>query len=166
MSSPQSPIRWRRNRPTGRDGTQLASNGNHPPRVPFVLSVGVTGHRSDALAGESLGALRDRLMAAIRLITDAAIKSHAGQPGWFQTDRPGSSVGRKVLDGAGAGEWQTLLQERRRHSRVPGCAFSLIIGIADGRAKIAQHRTSTALRWLQTPLALQPTRPEPSMYHN
>jgi len=78
----------------------LASNGNHPPRVPFVLNVGVTGHRSDALAGDGLAALRDRLMAALRLITDAAMKAHAGQPGWFLPDAPRLQFVSPLADGA------------------------------------------------------------------
>lgn len=42
-----------------------------PPRVPFVLSVGVTGHRADSLSPESLAALPSRIGNLLGLIADA-----------------------------------------------------------------------------------------------
>ena len=43
-----------------------------PPRLPFVLSVGVTGHRAEALPADGLATLRERIGAILELITDAA----------------------------------------------------------------------------------------------
>ena len=42
-----------------------------PPRLPFVLSVGVTGHRVDGLPEGSLDALRSRIRDVLNLIEDA-----------------------------------------------------------------------------------------------
>jgi hypothetical protein len=46
-----------------------ASTG--PPSVPFVLSVGVTGHRADMLAERDLAALRERIRSTLELIAEA-----------------------------------------------------------------------------------------------
>jgi hypothetical protein len=40
------------------------SSGTGPPRLPFVLSVGVTGHHADMLPEGSLPALRARIRAS------------------------------------------------------------------------------------------------------
>ena len=71
-----------------------------PPRLPFVLTVGVTGHRSDALAGDGVGELRERLMAALKLITDAALKTHAEDGQWFASDPPRLQFITPLADGA------------------------------------------------------------------
>ena len=42
-----------------------------PPRVPFVLSVGVTGHRADMLGSEALESLAPRLRGLFELIEEA-----------------------------------------------------------------------------------------------
>src|SRR5215213_10101869 len=42
-----------------------------PPRPPFVLSVGVTGHRVDVLPDGSIPALRQRIADVLNLIEDA-----------------------------------------------------------------------------------------------
>ena len=43
----------------------------HPPRLPFVLCVGVTGHRADVLGPDALAALAPRLRALLTLIADS-----------------------------------------------------------------------------------------------
>ncbi|MGN6058246.1 MAG: hypothetical protein ACTHOI_06645 [Sphingomicrobium sp.] len=42
-----------------------------PPRLPFVLSVGVTGHRAESLPPEAIEPLRDRIRDVLLLIADA-----------------------------------------------------------------------------------------------
>jgi len=42
-----------------------------PPRLPFVLSVGVTGHRADVLPAGSLDVLRSRIREVLLLIAEA-----------------------------------------------------------------------------------------------
>lgn len=52
------------------DASSSAATG--PPRLPFVLSVGVTGHRAEALPADSLPALQDRIRDLLTLIGDSA----------------------------------------------------------------------------------------------
>ena len=59
-----------------------------PPQLPFVLTVGITGHRIDALAGDAGEALRRRLAAALQVITDSARAVHAGEPTLFGSHEP------------------------------------------------------------------------------
>jgi hypothetical protein len=42
-----------------------------PPRLPFVLSVGVTGHRADVLPAGSVDALRSRIREVLLLVAEA-----------------------------------------------------------------------------------------------
>ena len=42
-----------------------------PPRLPFVLSVGVTGHRADVLPAGSVDALRSRIRQVLLLVAEA-----------------------------------------------------------------------------------------------
>jgi hypothetical protein len=42
-----------------------------PPRLPFVLSVGVTGHRADVLPPGSVGPLRSRIRDVLLLVAEA-----------------------------------------------------------------------------------------------
>ncbi len=65
-----------------------------------MITVGVTGHRSDALAGEGVGALRDRLMAALTLITDSALATYAEQGQWFAQGPPSLQFVSPLADGA------------------------------------------------------------------
>ena len=59
-----------------------------PPRLPFALSVGITGHRVDTLSPESLAALPRRLAATLQMITDAALRIHATSSAYFSPDPP------------------------------------------------------------------------------
>ena len=48
-----------------RGRTERGESGpRHPPKVPFVLSVGITGHRQDALPPDALPHVRDKLVAS------------------------------------------------------------------------------------------------------
>src|SRR4051812_39398909 len=48
-----------------------AVGANGPPPVPFVLSVGVTGHRADVIPQGGVDALRERIRATLKLIAEA-----------------------------------------------------------------------------------------------
>ena len=61
---------------------------NHPPRVPFVLSVGVTGHRRDALPAECLSRLPGQIRDALKLLARGAEAVRGGSPDCFA---PGNS---------------------------------------------------------------------------
>ena len=71
---------------TARAGS-TASTPDHPPRLPFVLSVGVTGHRKEALPAEACADLEERIRSALTLVIDGAAAVHA-QEALFYTDDP------------------------------------------------------------------------------
>jgi len=59
-----------------------------PPRLPFVLSVGITGHRVDALDAEMIAALPQRITSALAMVTDGARTLHAGNRELFAMEGP------------------------------------------------------------------------------
>ncbi|MEP6982145.1 MAG: hypothetical protein ABI853_00690 [Sphingomicrobium sp.] len=65
--------------------TETAERVRHsgPPAVPFVLSVGVTGHRADMLANGSGAVLRDRISQTLALIASAGADLLARERGCF-----------------------------------------------------------------------------------
>ena len=66
--------------------TAPASNGRHPPRVPFTLCVGVTGHRQDALPPEFLPRLPGFIRGALQQLTQCAATVRAGAGDCFAPD--------------------------------------------------------------------------------
>jgi hypothetical protein len=60
-------------------------NGAAPSRLPFVLSIGITGHRSEALGEKGVSALREQLPAALQLVTDSAFRVKAPEAALFST---------------------------------------------------------------------------------
>jgi hypothetical protein len=71
-----------------------------PPRLPFVLSIAVTGHRSEALGKSGNGELRGRLMAALEMITATALRTHAAQADRFAPGPPALRFVTPLADGA------------------------------------------------------------------
>jgi hypothetical protein len=71
-----------------------------PPRLPFVLSIGITGHRVDTLSPESLAALPERIGAALRLITDTAKAIHGREQATFSAGAPRLNFVSPLADGA------------------------------------------------------------------
>jgi len=59
----------------------------HPPRLPFVLSVGVTGHRKNAVPKEACDALKERIRTALSLLVQCAAAVQAKERE-FYTDEP------------------------------------------------------------------------------
>jgi hypothetical protein len=68
------------------DLTAAASSG--PPQLPFVLTVGITGHRLEALAGEGGEVLRKRISAALQVVTESARQIHGSEAALFQSHEP------------------------------------------------------------------------------
>ena len=60
---------------------------HHPPRLPFVLSVGVTGHRREALPAEACEGLEERIRGALTLLVEGAAAVLA-QEAQFYTAEP------------------------------------------------------------------------------
>jgi hypothetical protein len=67
------------------EGVAAGTAGHGPPRLPFVLSVGVTGHRVEALSAEANAALPDRIRTALDLVTASARAIHARETDLFAT---------------------------------------------------------------------------------
>jgi hypothetical protein len=84
----------------GEDGSSGGEAATGPPRLPFVLSVGVTGHRLDTLPPEAIAALPKRINAALNLITDTARAIHARQPATFSPEPPRFDFVSPLADGA------------------------------------------------------------------
>ena len=68
--------------------TPVDSYGTAPPPVPFVLSVGVTGHRQDALPADELPRLPARIKDALQLLTRSAAKVHSEAADCFAPGDP------------------------------------------------------------------------------
>lgn len=66
---------------------QVRAPDTGPPRLPFVLSVGVTGHRKEALPAETCEDLHERIRSALTLLVEGAEAVHA-QEAPFYSDHP------------------------------------------------------------------------------
>jgi hypothetical protein len=71
-----------------------------PPRLPFVLSVGVTGHRLDTLSPETIAALSKRIAAALKAISETALQIHKRGANLFSSDEPRFDFVSPLADGA------------------------------------------------------------------
>jgi hypothetical protein len=71
-----------------------------PPRLPFVLSVGITGHRADVLPAGSLDALRSRIREVLLLVADAGYALLRKEQGCFAPLPPRMRFVSPVADGA------------------------------------------------------------------
>ncbi len=87
-ASHETGVNQRRARPTG------------PPRLPFALTVGVTGHRLDALPVEAQARLCERVAAALRLLETEAIGLFGREADLFAPDPPLFTLVSPLADGA------------------------------------------------------------------
>jgi hypothetical protein len=71
-----------------------------PPRLPFVLSVGVTGHRADVLPEGSLDVLRTRIRDVLLLVAAAGQDLLNRESDCFAADPPRLRFVSPVADGA------------------------------------------------------------------
>jgi hypothetical protein len=98
--------------------TRLVSAG--PPRLPFVLSVGITGHRVDALSADALAALPDRITAALRMVTDSARALHGSNGELFSAEAPRFDFVSPLAEGADQVAAEVALQlGYRLHAVLP-----------------------------------------------
>ena len=69
------------------EAAQSGRESAHPPRLPFVLSVGISGHRKEALPAEACERLEKRIRSTLGLLVEgaAAVRSQEAQ---FYTDDP------------------------------------------------------------------------------
>ena len=71
-----------------------------PPAPPFVLAVGVTGHRKDALAPSALLTVHERLRTALESLVARAKAVHAAERQFFSSDPPRLLFVSALADGA------------------------------------------------------------------
>ena len=71
-----------------------------PPPVPFVLCVGVTGHRADVLPKGSVPMLRDRIRDVLRRIEESGRSLFEAERGCFAGFQPKLRFVSPVADGA------------------------------------------------------------------
>ena len=74
--------------------------GGGPPRLPFILSVGVTGHRKEALPGDSCEELKERIRSALTLLVDSAVAVRAQEAQFYSEDPPRLLFISPLADGA------------------------------------------------------------------
>ena len=68
--------------------------------LPFVLAVGITGHRKDALPPESLLTLHERLRTVLETLADAAAQVHLANRDFFSAAEPQLLFVSPLADGA------------------------------------------------------------------
>ena len=66
-----------------------------PPRLPFVVSVGVTGHRADSLPAGSTDSLRQRIHDVLQLVSDSARSLFERERDFSHPIRPASASYRQ-----------------------------------------------------------------------
>jgi hypothetical protein len=107
-----------------------------PPRLPFVLSIGITGHRIDALGPDVAAALPGRLAEALRMITDSALAIHAGHPNLFSAGPPRLDFVSPLANGADQIAAEAALQlGYRLHAVLPFAADDYRRDMGDDAAK-------------------------------
>jgi hypothetical protein len=76
------------------------SSVEHPPLLPFVISVGVTGHRSEALGAASMATLSERITATLKLIGECTMRLFETRPVCFSPEAPRMRFVTPIADGA------------------------------------------------------------------
>src|SRR6476469_7074905 len=71
-----------------------------PPRPPFTLCVGVTGHRADVLPAGSVDPLRERIRGVLTLIDEAGAGLAKEQKNCFSECAPAKRFVSPIADGA------------------------------------------------------------------
>jgi len=80
--------------------TAALAAGDCPPALPFVLAVGVTGHRKDALPANSLLTLHERLEIVLQTLKDQADLVYSESRQFFSADPPKLLFVSPLADGA------------------------------------------------------------------
>jgi len=72
----------------------------HPPRLPFVLSVGITGHRIEALPNEAVETIIERIGATLAHLKAGALDLYARERSLFSDDPPRLLFVSPLADGS------------------------------------------------------------------
>lgn len=78
----------------------VAEVASHPPPLPFVLSVGITGHRIEALEHGAAETVAQRLRAALEQVKEAASALYGDDGGSFSSEPPRFMFVSPLADGA------------------------------------------------------------------
>ena len=73
---------------------------NSPPRLPFALTVGVTGHRLGGLADVRVGAIRDEITLALEMVEREAVGVFERERELFADAPPTLTLVSPLADGA------------------------------------------------------------------
>jgi hypothetical protein len=71
-----------------------------PPRLPFVVSIGVTGHRAESLPAKTAESLAPHIRDVLMLVSDASRALFERERDWFAADPPRFRFVSPVADGA------------------------------------------------------------------
>jgi hypothetical protein len=83
------------------DGTEgRPSTSNAPPRLPFALTVGITGHRLGGLAEVRVGAIRDEIELALDSVENEAVALCKREASLFAATPPTLTLVSPLADGA------------------------------------------------------------------
>jgi hypothetical protein len=82
------------------DGAAPNSHSPGPPRLPFVLSVGVTGHRKAALPAAACEDLKVRIRSALSLLVDGAAAIRAQEAAFYGEAPPRLQFISPLADGS------------------------------------------------------------------
>jgi hypothetical protein len=77
-----------------------AARGSGPPRLPFVLSVGITGHRTHAIPEGGMPILRARIREVLELIGKGGVNLYSAATECFAKDPPRMCFVSPLADGA------------------------------------------------------------------
>jgi hypothetical protein len=77
-----------------------AAGGAHPPRLPFVLSVGITGHRIEALPKEAVQTIIDRIGATLVQLKAGALDLYERERALFADAPPRLLFVSPLADGS------------------------------------------------------------------
>jgi hypothetical protein len=77
-----------------------AAGGAHPPRLPFVLSVGITGHRIEALPKEAVQTIVDRIGATLVQLKAGALDLYERERSIFAGTPPRLLFVSPLADGS------------------------------------------------------------------
>ena len=77
-----------------------AAGGAHPPRLPFVLSIGITGHRIEALPKEAVQTIIDRIGATLVQFKAGALELYERERTLFADTPPRLLFVSPLADGS------------------------------------------------------------------
>ncbi len=73
---------------------------DHPPALPFVLSVGITGHRSEAIPADAIDTICERLKEILERLAAQAGEIHRSETAFFGPEAPRLVFISALADGA------------------------------------------------------------------